>query len=275
MNGPAPRLVGDVFNPYSLFNGAFIPEALCRLASVPPGAKICYGRLVRYGGEDGKCHPSVPTIAAEIGVSDRQCRTYLRQLEEQRFVRRASRGKGHSNRYEFLWHSVFQDEQPRKDTSVLGRKDTSANPGRILPPEESQEEERTVEQKLDCSLPVSDRKEKCPDWFEDFWRAYPSTKGSKKSAFAKAKKALRSESDIAEAQLLLNRKAKHIRSMRARGEWVANLPHVERYFSKGLWSQPSDEDELETESDGLAGGFWMSDREKDRLRAAGEGGHAA
>ena len=30
-----------------------------------------------------------------------------------------------------------------------------------------------------------------------------------------------------------------------------------------------------TEADGLPGGFWVSDREKDRRRAAGEGGHAA
>ena len=142
MKSPVQRRLGDVFNPYGLFNGAFIPEALCRFTSLPAGPKICYGRLVRFAGEDGKCHPSVPTLASEIGVCARQCGTYLRQLEQQGLIRRVSRGKGQSNRFDFLWHGVFQDDQPRKHASALPRQDSSANPGRNLPPEESHRRNR-------------------------------------------------------------------------------------------------------------------------------------
>ena len=114
---PTEMRVGDRFNPHSLFHGCFVPEALCRCVKISPGAKLCYARLTRYGGKDGKCHPSVPMLAAELGISTRQCRNYLRQLEQQGFIRRVSRGKGHSNSYEFLWHAIFQG-QPRKDTSA-------------------------------------------------------------------------------------------------------------------------------------------------------------
>jgi hypothetical protein len=38
---------GQPFNPYNVFHG-IIPEALVRYPDLSPGAKIAYGRLVRY-----------------------------------------------------------------------------------------------------------------------------------------------------------------------------------------------------------------------------------
>ena len=32
-------------------------------------------------------------------------------------------------------------------------------------------------------------------------------------------------------------RARHIERMKARGAFVENLPHVERYFSRGFWNQ--------------------------------------
>ena len=63
--------MGELFNPYKLFHGIFIPEALVRFRGVSPGAKLAYGRLVRYGGEDGECYPGVETLGREIGVKKR------------------------------------------------------------------------------------------------------------------------------------------------------------------------------------------------------------
>src|SRR5579871_3391036 len=76
---------GQPFNPYRFFHGIFIPEALVRYGGLSPGAKIAYGRLVRYAGQDGECHPRQQTLAREIGVSDRQVRTYLQELTSHRF----------------------------------------------------------------------------------------------------------------------------------------------------------------------------------------------
>ena len=52
---PEHTRVGQPFNPFRLFTGIFIPEALVRSELVSPGAKMAYGRLARYAGQDGRC----------------------------------------------------------------------------------------------------------------------------------------------------------------------------------------------------------------------------
>ena len=42
---------------------------------VSAGAKLAYGRLARYAGQDGNCYPAVVTLGAEIGVGSRQAQT--------------------------------------------------------------------------------------------------------------------------------------------------------------------------------------------------------
>ena len=76
-----------------------------------------------------------------------------------------------------------------------------------------------------------------PAWFEDLWGAYPSRKGARKPAFKQAAKVIKSDGDLALASRYLAVRAGHIEQMEARGAFVENLPHVERYFSRGLWNQ--------------------------------------
>ena len=102
--------IGQPFNPFRLFTGIFIPEGLVRANGLSPGAKLTYGRLVRYAGQDGKCFPAVPTLATEIGVSVRQTQYYLAELEREKLIRRVTRiaaGGQTSNAYQFLWHSLL------------------------------------------------------------------------------------------------------------------------------------------------------------------------
>jgi len=73
--------VGQPFNPFKLFNGIFIPDALVLARGISAGAKITYGRLARYAGENGECYPAVPTLASEIGLSERQTQRYLAELD--------------------------------------------------------------------------------------------------------------------------------------------------------------------------------------------------
>lgn len=115
---------GQPFNPYRLFHGIFIPEALVRCLDLTPGAKIAYGRLVRYAGKDGVCHPRQETLAREIGVSARQVRSYLQELIRNRFLKVIRKGLHAPNEYVFLWHEVFNPAD-RKDTSGQERKDSS------------------------------------------------------------------------------------------------------------------------------------------------------
>jgi Helix-turn-helix domain len=113
--------VGEPFNPFGLFNGIFIPEALMRAKSISPGAKLTYERLARYAGHDGNCYPSLRTLASEIGAGVRQVQRYAAELEKARFVRRIARVSEaglSSNLYEFL--SLTQPAAPVLARSSFG-----------------------------------------------------------------------------------------------------------------------------------------------------------
>jgi hypothetical protein len=108
---PKPQ-EGQVFNPYKKFNGILIPEAIARNPDLPPGAKLVYGRLCRYAGQQGMCYPAVDTLAKEVGLKVRQTRYHIKLLIKKRFLQKTDRtlpdGRTRtSNLYMFLWHSSF------------------------------------------------------------------------------------------------------------------------------------------------------------------------
>src|SRR5262245_40885243 len=118
--------VGQPFNPFGLFYGIWIPEALVKCKTISAGAKLAFGRLARYAGQDGRCYPAVSTLASEIGVGLRQAQKYLSELEKVRLIRRVPRYRGSgqtSNAIEFLWHPLF--EEGVNDRSGEGVNDNS------------------------------------------------------------------------------------------------------------------------------------------------------
>ena len=138
---------GDVFNPFRMFTGVFIPEGLVRCDWISAGAKLAWGRLARYAGEDGRCYPTVKNLAAEIGLCERQGQKYLAELERARLIRRVYRfnDKGQtSNEFEFLWHAVFT--QGVNDRSGEGVNDDSPRGVHDCSPKGSQIEESHLEE---------------------------------------------------------------------------------------------------------------------------------
>jgi Helix-turn-helix domain len=110
LSRPFPK-VGEPFNPYGIFNGIFIPEMLVKARGISPGAKLTYGRLARFAGQNGNCYPAVTTLALEIAVSVRQLQRYLGELEAHGFIRRQPRvlkAGQTSSTYVFLWHTLFE-----------------------------------------------------------------------------------------------------------------------------------------------------------------------
>lgn len=105
-----PR-VGERFRPYKRFRNLLIPEAMARNRGLPPGAKLVYGRLCRYAGEDGRCFPSVASLAEEVGLGPRQVQNHLALLRREGFLLAEERFKETrgqtSNSYVFLWHRTF------------------------------------------------------------------------------------------------------------------------------------------------------------------------
>jgi hypothetical protein len=153
--------VGQPFNPFRLFTGIFIPEGLVRTNGISPGAKLTYGRLVRYAGQNGECFPAVPTLAAEIGVSVRQTQYYLAELERVKLIRRVTRlsDSGQtSNAYQFLWHSLLG--APVKEIAPGGVQDIAPEGVQDLAPKESQIEESHSEEShnYDLDNPPTNRK---------------------------------------------------------------------------------------------------------------------
>jgi hypothetical protein len=89
--GKVSLQVGQPFNPFGMFNGIWIPEALVRAKGISLGAKVTYGRLSRYAGQDGNRYPSVPELARELAISVRQMQKYLAELAANALVRRIPR----------------------------------------------------------------------------------------------------------------------------------------------------------------------------------------
>jgi hypothetical protein len=148
-----------------MFNGLFIPEGLARYPGVSAGAKLAWGRLARYAGEDGRCYPTVKTLAGEIGVGERQGQKYLAELERAHLIRRVRRFERRaqtSNEFEFLWHEIFA--QGVNDRSGERVNDDSRRGVNDRSPKESHSEESHLEERKtdpDC-LPLNRKKGDVP-----------------------------------------------------------------------------------------------------------------
>ncbi len=107
---------GESYNPKGLFTGVFIPESMARLphSVLSAGAKLLFGRLCWHVSDKGECFPSRVTLAEEIGVSEFSARDYLKELEDQSFIRRVRNGP-HTNDYEFTWNDVLEGSLRKKD----------------------------------------------------------------------------------------------------------------------------------------------------------------
>ena len=139
--------IGMPYNPYRLFTGIFVPEALVRWSRLSPGAKLCFGRLARYAGQNGDCHPSVTTLAFELGVRKRQVQTYLSELTREKLIRRVGE-RGKVNHYIFLWHKIFLNPVPMQNTAPV--QDNARVPMQdTAPRRESSEESQDLDFDLD------------------------------------------------------------------------------------------------------------------------------
>jgi hypothetical protein len=127
--------IGKRFNPYDRFrHGIFIPESLCQYRGISHGAKVLWGRMKRYCGQNGEAYPSLAALAKEVAVSKDQARRYIRELQKRKFIEvdldnkhYYHNGAGGTPHYYFLWHTCFEDA---KDPPIA---DTPGVPLRTMP----------------------------------------------------------------------------------------------------------------------------------------------
>lgn len=122
--------VGDSYNPRNLFRGIFIPEAVAKMPreNLSPGAKMAFGWLCWHIDDSGDCEPSANALAKDLGVSERQAREYLMQLEREGFIRQVRRGPD-TNSFEFCWHDTLES-CIRKDRKKTSDQRPEGNPGK-------------------------------------------------------------------------------------------------------------------------------------------------
>ncbi|WP_243357573.1 helix-turn-helix domain-containing protein [Fundidesulfovibrio terrae] len=99
------------FNPWQQFIGAMIPNALMRYPGLSDLAKLVWGRLAQYAGQNGACYPTQATLAIELATNERQIRRALGELVQEQFLEMVTRGRA-GTRYYFLWHPCFDQAQP-------------------------------------------------------------------------------------------------------------------------------------------------------------------
>lgn len=107
-------VAGQPFNPFRVFVGSFIPNALLRHTKISSSAKLVWARLAQYAGDDGMAHPRQTTLAYEAGLGERTVRMCLAELVREGFLRvvkpqvnnRIS-GSIRNDSYEFLFHPCF------------------------------------------------------------------------------------------------------------------------------------------------------------------------
>jgi hypothetical protein len=75
---------------------------------ISAGAKLCYIRLLGFAGKDARCYPSLETLGASLGVSDRQARDYVKELERQGLIVIEQRGLRKTNVYLFVWTAELE-----------------------------------------------------------------------------------------------------------------------------------------------------------------------
>lgn len=115
----------QVFNPWNVFNGSFVPEAVSRIPIrfLSFGAKLAYGRLLRYAGREGVARPRIDVLAVEIGSSGRNVSRFISELSIFGLVKPIRKGLRQSNRYVFLWHPIFDKSPNMTDSACLDMTD--------------------------------------------------------------------------------------------------------------------------------------------------------
>jgi Helix-turn-helix domain len=122
--------IGAPFNPYRVFQGAFAPYWLLEHRGISTGAKLCYIRLLGFAGKDARCYPSLETLGASLGVSERQARDYVKKLERTGLIVVEQRGLRKTNVYLFVWTAELE----RLSNSVPGCGEDPDESGGGTPP---------------------------------------------------------------------------------------------------------------------------------------------
>ena len=143
--------IGAPFNPFRVFQGVFAPFWILEHRKLGAGAKLCYIRLLGFAGKDARCYPSLDTLGLSLGVSARQARDYVKELERAGLIASEQRGLRRTNVYVFIWTAELEQML----NSVPDKPDDSGSSDADRPSERFSERNTCSGQ--DRNTPRSDR----------------------------------------------------------------------------------------------------------------------
>ena len=208
--------VGKRFNPYRSFSRvSVIPNRLMSYPGVSSSAKLVWARLAQYAGKDGRAYPSVATLAADLGLKERQTQNLLAELRREGFIE-SRRGSG-TNSYYFLLHPCLVDGL-KQEIAVSDAKKCRSGVHDVAPKETMQKKQRRETTKRMGGRRVSfEDLSKEEQKYIDLKTAFEASKGnihSSPSAYKAGlvKKGLEGELDISGLKELEVRKNNQARS---------------------------------------------------------------
>jgi|GEM_PF-4417358 len=211
---------------------ARVPMAICSARYISPGAKLCYGLLLRHAGQHATCWPGQATLARELGVSYAQAARYVHELTAAGLIRPVRR-PGYASVYEFLRENAETNHTQicRERLSIGGETPQQICAEGLSISAEQKDNRKETRKETEKNTIVQQR-------FFEWWQLYP-----RHVARAAAERAYRREigADAGKHDELMaaTRDYLHVawRPMLAQGEG-RYIPHGATYLSQRRWLEP-------------------------------------
>jgi hypothetical protein len=76
-----------------------VPNVILTNPALSIGAKLAYAMLLKYAWSENACYPGQQKLAEDMGAGERSVRTYLKELEDAKYLEVMQRGLGKTNLY--------------------------------------------------------------------------------------------------------------------------------------------------------------------------------
>ena len=86
-------------DPATRFGFTQVPNFMLTNKDLSVGAKLAYAMLLKYAWADNACFPGQIKLAEDMGAGERSVRSYLKELEDHKFLEVTQRGLGKTNLY--------------------------------------------------------------------------------------------------------------------------------------------------------------------------------
>ena len=86
-------------DPATRYGFTQVPNFVLTNKDLSVGAKLAYAMLLKYAWTDDACFPGQQKLAEDMGSGERSVRTYLKELEDAKFLEVTQRGLGKTNLY--------------------------------------------------------------------------------------------------------------------------------------------------------------------------------